>query len=164
VAGNTPRLIWDLINNQLPCNPCDRADRFWTALTNFFGIGNAATLALAKAFALNQMAPEATLPADGASVGGGVSPTFQWRRNGDPSASQRNNQFFLAFARDNFQSHLKVLAVPTLGATSYTPTEAEWNDILGGAAPGAEYSWLVAAERADAQMIPGGVVLVQQPT
>jgi hypothetical protein len=152
-------LAWQIINSILPCNPCDRADRFWRSIPLTFGITNPLVLEVAKLFALNNMAPRATAPADNSSSGGTSAPTFQWSRNGDlgpVTAGHRNNQFFLVFSRDNFQSHLILIPVPTLDATSYQPTDAEWASVQAGGAPGQPYKWFVAAQRADAPVIPEG--------
>jgi len=155
LAGITPKLIWDLINSLLPCNPCDRVDRFWTAVAGYLGATSSTTFSAANIFVVNKMAPRATAPADNTSVAGGVAPTFQWIPNGDPSASHRNNKFLLVFSRNNFQSYT-IIDVPTLGATSYTPTDAEWQSAQSGGDPGAVYKWMVVAQRNDAPSIPDG--------
>jgi hypothetical protein len=112
-----------------------------------------------KLFVLNKMAPKATAPADNASSGGTSAPTFQWDRNGDlgpVTAGHRNNQFYLVFSRDNFQSHLVLIPVPTLDATSYRPTDAEWAQVQAGGGVGQPYKWFIAAQRSDAPVIPEG--------
>lgn len=157
LGGVSAKLTWDLINSILSsCNPCNRVDRFWTAAANTLGFTNSLTMTVADLFVLNKIAPEATAPAENASVAGGVAPAFTWTPNGDPSASHKNNKFYLAFSRDNFQNHLILIDVPTLGATSYTPTDAEWQNVQAGGDPGATYKWLVAATRNDAPAIPEG--------
>src|SRR5574337_31370 len=40
IAGVGPQLLWSAINTLLPCNPCDRVDRVWTGVRNFFGADN----------------------------------------------------------------------------------------------------------------------------
>ena len=156
--GNLPRGVWATINRLLSsCNPCDRADRFWTSLVNGFGPTHSNTMKLADLFVLNKIAPETTAPADNASVPGGVAPTFEWTPNGDRSASHNNNVFVLVFSRDDFQT-LKVILVPTKGATSYTPTDAEWQSVQSGGYPGDVYKWLVLAKREDDELatVPEG--------
>lgn len=156
LGGVTAKLTWDLINGTLSsCNPCDRVDRFWTAAVNLLGPTTSTILTVADLFVLNKIAPKTTAPADNASVAGGVAPAFQWTPNGDPSASHKNNKFFLVFSRDNFQTY-KLIDVPTLAATSYTPTDAEWQSVQSGGDPGAVYKWLVAAQRNDAPVLPEG--------
>ncbi|MCA1584919.1 MAG: hypothetical protein LC791_09160, partial [Acidobacteria bacterium] len=156
LGGVDARLLWTLINSTLPCNPCDRVDRFWTGITQLFGVTSSTAFEAAKLFVINKMGPKATAPADGQSVPGTAAPTFQWVRNGDPSPAHRNNHFFLAFSRDNFQSHRVLIPVPTLDATSYTPTDAEWAAVQAGGTGGQPYKWLVAADRPDGQSVPAG--------
>lgn len=103
LAGVDARLLWTLINSTLPCNPCDRVDRFWVSITQLFGVTSSTAFEASKVFVINKMAPKATAPADGASVGGTAAPTFQWTLSGDPSPAHRNNHYFLAFSRDNFR-------------------------------------------------------------
>jgi len=156
IPGVTAKIIWDLINATLSsCNPCDRVDRFWTGAVNLLGPTSSTIMTVADLFVLNKMAPETTAPPDNASVAGGVAPTFQWTPNGDPSASHRNNKFYLVFSRDNFQ-HYTLIDVPTPGATSYKPTDAEWQNVQTGGDPAAVYKWLVAAQRNDAPVLPEG--------
>lgn len=144
----TPQGIWDLVNYFLSCNPCDRVDRFWTAVVKGAGPTHSIVLKLADLFALNKIAPEITAPADNASVPGRVAPTFEWKPNGDRSASHNNNVFVLLFSRDDFQT-VRFILVPTKGATSYTPSDAEWQALQSGGNPGDVYKWLVAAKRED---------------
>ena len=155
-SGGNPKLIWDAINSILACSPCDRVDRFWSSIASLFGTTNSSTLGIAKLFVINKMAPKGTAPADGAGVGGTVAPTFQWTRNGDPSASHRNNKFFLIFSRDDFQRHVVTIPVPTLDATTYTPTDPEWASVQAGGSPGDTYKWMIAGQRSDAPVIPAG--------
>ena len=153
-AGANPKLFWDAINTFLPCSPCDRIDKFWASLVSFFGATNSSTIGIAKIFVINQMAPKATAPADGTSVPGSVAPTFTWERRGDPSASHRNNSFKLLFSRDDFQSHVVTVNVPTADATSYKPTDAEWEQVQNGGNQGQTYKWMVLGTRSDAPVIP----------
>lgn len=153
-SGVDSKLVWDAINIFLPCNPCDRVDKFWSSVVSYFGNTNPSTFDLAKLFVINQMAPKATAPADGLSVSGTVAPAFQWVRNGDPSADHRNNKFSLVFSRDDFRSHLVTIAVPTLDATSYTPTDAEWQSIQSGGSQGQIYKWVVSGGTSDAPIVP----------
>lgn len=46
--------------------------------------------------------------------------------------------------------------MPTLGATSYQPTDAEWTDVLNGGAPGVSYKWMVIGQRQDDPAVPEG--------
>ena len=153
MAGVNGTVLWGAINFLLPANPCDRVDRFWTSITRVFGITSGTTLQLAP----NAMAPLTSGPADGASVPGTTAPTFQWTANGDPAAGHKNDHFYLVFSRDHFQSHLALVPVPTNGAASYKPTDAEWASVqAGGGAPGQIYEWMVVAERQDAPAVPEG--------
>lgn len=154
-AGVTPATLWDAITAALPCDPCDRVDRFWTAITRFFGAGSRTTIDLGQLFALNRIAPTATEPADGTGIPGATLPTFRWTANGDPSPAHRNDTFALVLSRDDFQGHRIILRVPP-GATEYTPTFGEWQSVLMGGDAGAQYRWGVAAIRGDGPMIPEG--------
>ena len=156
VRGVGPRLVWSLITRDLPCDPCDRVDRVWTAVTRFLGARDSRTLEVARAFALNRIAPEAVAPAEGAVASVVVPPTFAWVPNGDPSPAHRPNRFLLALSRDGFRNHLAVIEVPALDATSYTPTQAEWASVLAGGPAGAGYEWLVAGLRQDDPAVPEG--------
>lgn len=130
-------------------------DRFWTAITRFFGAGSGTTIGLGQLFALNRIAPTATEPADGTGIPEATLPTFRWTANGDPSPAHRNDTFALVLSRDDFQGHRIILRVPP-GATEYTPTLGEWQSILMGGDAGAQYRWAVAAIRGDGPMIPEG--------
>lgn len=46
--------------------------------------------------------------------------------------------------------------MPTLDATSYTPTDAEWAAVQAGGGQGQPIRWLVAADRPDGQSVPAG--------
>lgn len=156
MGGVNGSLLWFAINALLPANPLDRVDRFWTSIAQLFGMLSGTTLQIGPLFALNGMAPLASAPADAASVPGSTAPTFQWVAAGDPSAAHRNNHFYLVFSRDHFQGHLAVIPVPTLGATSYRPSDAEWAAVQAGADAGQVFEWFVAADRADAPSVPEG--------
>jgi hypothetical protein len=142
-AGTGPQVIWNAITAILPCDPCNRIDRFWSAITVALGPLNPVTLDVSRLFVLEEMAPRTVAPADGASVASGAPPTFQWLANGDPSPTHQNDTFFLVFSRDDFGSHVFVLSPPP-GATSYQPAAAEWMALQQGGAPGAAYRWFVA--------------------
>ncbi len=144
LSGVGPEVIWAAITAALPCDPCVRADRFWSSLATLIGPPHPVTFAVANLFVLSKMAPEPTAPPNGGTFGGGSPPTFQWVANGDPSPDHRNDTFFLVFTRDDFQSHIFALRVP-LGVTSYQPTAAEWLQLQQGGSPGAVYKWFVAA-------------------
>jgi len=145
LSGANAQLLWNAITAGLPCDPCNRADRFWSAIATILGPLNPVVFEVSKLFVLNKMAPKATAPAAGGAFGGGVPPTFQWIANGDPSASHRNNTFFLVFSRDNFVNHIFVLSAP-LGAASYQPTEAEWLQLQQGGSADDIYRWFVAGQ------------------
>lgn len=156
MAGVNGPLLWQAVNGLLPGASCDRVDRFWTGITGLFGILSPTTLQISRIFALNHMAPLAGAPADAASVGGTAAPTFSWTPQGDPSAAHANDHVILAFSRDDFQTHVVIIPVPTRGATSYKPSDAEWASVQEGGTPGQVYRWFVAAERADAPQVPNG--------
>jgi hypothetical protein len=143
IAGVRPKLLWDMITTILPCNPCDRVDRFWSSLGAALGFLNPAVFQIAREFVINNMAPRTTAPADGSAIGGGVPPTFEWIANGDPHPDHENDSFVLVFSRDNFNHHLFVLTAPK-GAASYTPTPQEWLQLQQGGSQNDVYQWFVA--------------------
>lgn len=155
IAGAGPQLIWNLITAILPCNPCDRVDRFWESIVSLLGPFSPGLFPIVNAFVINQMAPKALAP-DNVPIPGGIPPTFQWIPRGDPSAAHRNDTFFLVFSRDNFQAHRVLISVPGTGLTSYTPTQAEWDQVVLGGQNLSQYKWFVAATRGDAPIIPEG--------
>jgi hypothetical protein len=142
-AGTGPQVIWNAITAILPCDPCDRVDRFWSAITVALGPLNPVTLDVARLFVLEEMAPRTLAPADGSNAASGVPPTFQWLAHGDPSPTHRNDTFFLVLSRDDFRSHVVVLSPPP-GVTSYQPAAGEWIELQQGGAPGDAYRWFVA--------------------
>lgn len=156
VQGVGPRLVWSLITRDLPCDPCDRIDRVWTAATMLLGPRDGRTLAVARLLALNGIAPLATAPAAGSVASAARPPAFSWSPNGDPSPDHRTDRFLLAFSRDGFAGHVVVIGVPVVGATSYTPTAAEWAALIEGAPVNADFDWLVLGARRDDPAVPEG--------
>lgn len=145
-----PNDIWNLINSSLPCNPCDRVDRFWTAVFNTF-IGNLPLLRdVAETPALNIVAPKLLEPAHGEFVSGGVSPTFKWQPNGDPQAAHQPNRFFLAISKDGFRGDVHLF--PTDGqpiqASQYQIPDADYRALVEGATETTDFTWVVLAFRA----------------
>lgn len=150
VAEFAPRVsvqtIWNALTVNLPCNPCDRVDRLWVALVNW--LDTPTLLQVAKDFVVNHIAPEAQFPVDGATLNPGAPPTFSWVAPPDLFHQLANTTvFYLVLSRDHFQTY-QVLTGPQT-ATSFTPTQDQWTQVLG-ANPAGNYQWLVAA----AQPIP----------
>jgi len=144
----SPKTIWDLITSNLPCNPCDRVDRFWNAVMSVAGVSQT-MLDAAETLVLNEVAPELTAPDHERMLSGGVSPTFQWNANGDPSASHNPNRFFLVISKNNFQSDLHIF--PTNGqpiqTTQYQIPDADYRALLQGETDETVFSWVVIGYR-----------------
>ncbi len=144
----SPKILWDLISTNLPCNPCDRVDRFWNAAVAVLGVGQP-LLDAAETFALNRIAPELVAPDPGSLVSGGVSPTFEWNANGDPSPAHNPNRFFLVVSKDNFQGDLHLF--PTNGTPLQVPEyqipDADFRALVQGATDSTVFTWLVIGWR-----------------
>jgi hypothetical protein len=156
LGGIGPKALWDLVTTTLPCNPCDRFDRFWNALTTMVPLSNPALFTVSNLLVVNKMAPQTTAPASGSAFGGGVPPKFEWVANGDPHADHMNDTFMLVFSRDHFDRHVFWLPVPTKGASSYTPTEAQWLQLQQGGTATDTYEWFVTAYASGDPQIPTG--------
>lgn len=159
IAGVSPQLVWSAINALLPCNPCDRVDRVWTGVRNFFGADSPVIFDYTKPFVINNMAPRATAPPNGGKVAGGVGPKFEWVANGDPSADHRNKQFRIVISRDDFHLHKFMFDVP-LNETSFTPTDAGWLAVLAGGTPDTVYKWYVEGTSTGDPEVPAGSVWI----
>jgi hypothetical protein len=144
-----PKNIWDLINTGLPCNPCNRVDRFWTAILNLLSGDIPLLLGVAETPALNQISPQLVQPAHATLVSGGVSPIFEWEPNGDPNPAHQPNRFFLAISKDGF--HEDIHRFPTNGqpieATSHQIPDADYRALLEGATDATEFTWVVIGFR-----------------
>ncbi|HEV7505266.1 MAG TPA: vWA domain-containing protein [Thermoanaerobaculia bacterium] len=100
-------------------------------------------------FDLN-VGPAPMAPMDNADIDPGHPPTFRWESKGaGPSPSYRFNRFNVLFFTDDY-SHLIFSSpdVTTMGnaaTAEWTPTQAEWDTITGGAAaaPSALVKWVV---------------------
>jgi hypothetical protein len=62
LSGINAQVIWGAITAALPCDPCNRADRFWSSITTLLGPLNPAVFEVSKLFVLNKMAPKAMRP------------------------------------------------------------------------------------------------------
>jgi hypothetical protein len=131
-------------------------DRIWTAVTRALGIADPRTLAVARSFAQNLIAPRAVSPPAGVRLSPSAPPTFSWDRNGDPDPAHRNDRFALVISRDGFRSHVALIDVPTPDAVSYTPSVAEWGAAVSGSATGAALDWMVVGLRHDDPVVPEG--------
>jgi len=144
----SPKTLWDLVSRDLACNPCDRVDRFWTAVMGMVGV-NPTLLDVAETPALNWIAPTLVAPAHGNLASGGVSPLFQWTANGDPKATDNPNRFFLVISKDNFQSNYQLF--PTNGqplqTTQYTIPDLDFRALVNGATDSTIFTWVVVGYR-----------------
>jgi hypothetical protein len=129
---------------------CDRADQLWTSIVRTFGITNPNSFAAAEAFVRAKMAPEAIGPRG--TVSASTPPTFSWEKNGD--RYRRNNSFFLVVSRDDFQTYSTLQIEGDL--SQYTPTNQEWQLLIGAGPDGTEFKWLVVGRRSDAPQVPEG--------
>jgi hypothetical protein len=95
-------------------------------------------------FGEQKVAPQPTAPADG-SAAGTAPPTFRWDANGG-GPSYRNNRFVVEFYDATFGTLL--FASPEQAATSYTPTQSQWDTVLNGA--GGTVNWVVKGRQTNA--------------
>ena len=126
----SPKILWDLVNSGLPCDPCDRVDRFWNAV--FSAVGAGPTLVdVAETLAMSKIGPELTDPIHGVILTGETSPTFTWQPNGDPQPAHKPNRFHLAISKNRFLSdiHLSPSQQPLQGTQYQIPRE-EFLDLL----------------------------------
>lgn len=95
-------------------------------------------------FTEHNVAPQLTTPAD-RSRAPKAPPTFRWDANGGGS-KYRNNKFIVEFYDHSFGTQL--FATPEQDATSFTPTQAQWDDIVKRAGP--IINWVVKGRQTDA--------------
>jgi hypothetical protein len=93
----------------------------------------------------HNVAPDPTAPADKSIAPKTPPPTFQWEANGGGPAN-RNNMFIVEFYDATFTTLL--FASPEQAATSFTPTQAQWDDILERA--GSVINWVVKGKQTNA--------------
>ena len=100
-------------------------------------------------FDLN-VGPAPTAPADNADIDPAHPPTFRWKCKGaGPSPSYRFNRFNVLFFKDDYSqlifSSPDVTTTGNADTAEWTPTQAQWDTITGGAsaASSALVKWVV---------------------
>ncbi len=90
----------------------------------------------------HNVAPDPTAPADDADAIRTSIPTFEWEANGG-GPSNRNNRFFVEFYDHTFTT--RVFRSEELTATSFSPTQLHWDEILRNS--GSVINWVVLGEQ-----------------
>lgn len=135
-VSSTLKDLYDIVNS----GAYDDVGKFWIRLIS--GASAETIMAKAGVFAMNNIAPELTAPADNAPVSSGVSPTFTWTANGDPASSYALNNFILAISNNNFST----LAGYKEGITTnqYAFSDTDWRAVVNQAnAANNTFKWLV---------------------
>ena len=92
----------------------------------------------------HKVAPGLTAPAD-KSIAPTAPPTFEWDANGG-GPSNLHDKFTVEFYEDSFQT--KIFTSAEQSATTFTPTQAEWDQIVMDA--GVVIHWLVKGTQSNA--------------
>lgn len=148
VINTTPQVVWDALNT----GNYDDVGKFFNYVVDLLGSDPASLLAVSEVFAMNNVAPELTLPADEDIVSSGVSPTFTWKDNGDPTSGFELNKFIIAISNDDFQS--VIISKEGITDTQYTFSDADWQTVVQAGDAGMAFKWIVLGYNDAAPRIP----------
>ncbi|MBI1851556.1 MAG: hypothetical protein HYR85_14540 [Planctomycetes bacterium] len=143
--------LWELMtradNDTLP--------KFWEFLERR-SPSVSTTLTLGSVFAMNNVGPELTSPADDAILSSSIPPQFRWQANGDPTAGFQNNAFTLLVTRNDWATY----RIFDAGAgTSFTPPIDEWRSVFDGADASTRFQWAILGRNTAAPATPAGLGL-----
>lgn len=157
---SSQRILWDLydsandrgdnnvaMGDQAVWNTLDAADpptlfAAYRALTAGKAIRDQAQIGCI--FGEHKVAPAPNAPADKA-LAPKAPPTFRWDANGG-GPSNLNNKFIVEFYNYSFDTLL--FATPEQDAANFTPTQAQWDDIVRRAGP--LINWVVKGRQTNA--------------
>ena len=137
IVDITPKQLWNVMNS----GAWDDVGKFYNALCTIVGYDVATILYFSPIFALNNVGPELSTPAEGTVVSSVVSPEFKWTANGDPTAGYAHNHFDLVIAKNNFTELVGIKE--DIQDIKYTFTETEWAAITAQSDGTGEFQWAV---------------------
>ncbi|MFA7157785.1 MAG: hypothetical protein WC299_00670 [Kiritimatiellia bacterium] len=129
--------LWNILNT----GNMDDVGKFYNSLCAIAGYNVATILFFSPVFALNNVGPELSSPAEGTVVSSVVSPQFTWTSNGDPTAGYQHDKFDLIIAKNNFTELIGIKE--NIADTKYTFTDADWQAIASLANSRGEFEWAV---------------------
>ncbi len=132
--------IWSLWNT----GPWDDATKFYGYITALLMNADPNTVPyFSDLYAMNRMAPLATVPFHNARLSRSQIPTFGWVPNGDKTPGCENDHFILGIFKDGLRFSQCIYVEPDLRLNVWTPTREQWDEISSHATNSTRFYWYV---------------------